>query len=354
MTYFEWDCAKTGQAKIAEMRYNIIRLHNCYCSPKYKEDANTFLLSLDLFGMQGDSPDDPVLFELLDLMLQIEGCEEAYKDDSEEDFYQKTCILSRRVAHAVEKYKDKQSPKQNPLLEQLQDALSYLGITFVKPRTEKVVAFPITPKPFYDAMVIHEDSDGEPSFYAEYYSEPIEVEGKFLLPYYVLANSLNANHNNAGCWKFTISNGKGYFNYTYLIGKALNLAGISCMQMAECLKDFSTYVHEIMPEDLLCVRRFILMSENDNGLGVSMNFAANLTGNASYEADLPTEELQRLLDLQNKFEKDPNLPITIEDEESLARLYDCQIVNLRKEKSADKIKIHRHFTNIVQKISKEN
>lgn len=351
MQYIKWNTASNGIAKIAEMRYNLVRLHNLFFEPKYKEDSNTSLFILDIFGQHSQDPTPKMFIDLCGLILEIEGAEEAYVEDDDDLFFDAMVELSERVRDAVEQYSDPDPTNSISVLSRIELALEDIGVEVHSACIDDVITFSPIPGPNCDVIMIHKTTEQDPVYYAEYYSEPIELNGKSILPFTTITNTLNYKHLDGGKWSFIVNEDKGYFCYCQSLGRGSSLTNASHLQLLSMVDALVSYAEDKMLDDLSCIKQLISISNNDCNIGQATQFALSLSDYPSADAIFTDLDYPHVLSLQESYEKNPDIVLSDKDEADLAKLYSYQISMLKNEQCHYRIKIHKHLTNVARRLS---
>lgn len=218
------------------------------------------------------------------------------------------------------------------MIKQIKKYLEDAGIVATNVAIDNILLLSFPNADFLDLMVLHFGKSDKTLWRAEYHSEPIELSGLYLPVFYVMVNTLNEKGSTKGSWSFIVSEGKGYFVYTYRFNMESCLFSITPEIIQYAIREFQQSVVNTVSNQVLSIYRMIDMVKRDRGLGSSMSYAMTLTTNINFEEFLPAEERQRLLLLQEKVGLFDDYEVSREDELALEKLYESQINALHEKR----------------------
>lgn len=233
------------------------------------------------------------------------------------------------------------------MLNRITHALEEVGADLSKLRLDDTIAISFSNQ-LFEGTILISYSQNSSRYYAEYYSDNVDIQGKLLLPYTTIVSTLNYQNTSIGKWSFIVSEKKGYFHYRYCLGDKAHLASLSNEAFKYLILSFVSSIKGDFHKELLYIHRLILLCDEDNGVGPSLGFSIHLTTNFSYEQKLSDADLNKLLLLQSRFEADDSIPLSIEQVEMLEKLYDSQIAAQQKEQQELSINIHQHMSRAVK------
>ncbi len=102
MKYFYMEDRTKRENVIAEMRINLRAVHNKYCEEKDLSDANT---AIDLFEYGRSENEDIVkkMNPFVEIALLLEGIEEAYEENSDEEFFEAIEKMASNLKEEMER-----------------------------------------------------------------------------------------------------------------------------------------------------------------------------------------------------------------------------------------------------------
>lgn len=233
------------------------------------------------------------------------------------------------------------------MLNRIAHTLEEVGADLSKLRLDDSIAISFSTQ-LFEGTILISYSQKTNRYYAEYYSDNVDIRGKLLLPYTTIVNTLNYQNTSLGKWSFIVSEKKGYFYYCYCLGDEAYLRSLSNRAFKHLIQSFATSIENDFRRELLCIHRLILLCDEDNGVGPSLGFSIHLTTDFSYEQQLSDVDLNKLLVLQSRFELDDTIPLSVEQLEMLEKLYDAQIAEQQKVQKELSVNIHRHMSRAVK------